>query len=123
MRPLIQPNSRVSDILHTLADPIEYVRGIVGSFVTYRFDKTVSIVRIGVSGSGIVPNYSIETPCEPDPAAPIKTYVSKRHIFNGRNHKEFLDDCPIGEKWSSEGMTFSEMQTMLGQLRESRRKH
>jgi len=118
----MKPNSRVSDILHTLADPTEYIRGIVGSFVTYRFDRATSIVRIGISGTGIVPNYSIETPCEPDPSARIKTYVSKRHVFNGRNHLEFLDDCPIGENWSSEGMTFSEVQALLGQLRESKRR-
>jgi hypothetical protein len=119
----IEPNSRVSDVLHTLADPIEYVRGIVGSFVTHRFDRATSIVRIGVSGRGIVPNYSIETPCVLDPAARIKTYVSKRHVFNGRNHEEFLDDCPIGERWSSEGMSFSEVQMLLGQLRETKKRH
>jgi hypothetical protein len=119
----MEPNSRVSDVLHTLADPVEYVRGIAGSFVEYQFDKTTSIVRIGISGSGIVPNYSIETPCEPDPAALIKTWVSKRHVFNGRSHKEILDDSFIGESWSSDGMTFSEVQSLLGQLRQSRKKH
>jgi hypothetical protein len=109
-----------------LADPIEYVRGIVGLFVVYRFDKATSIVRIGVSGSGVVQNYSIETPREPNSLAAMNSYeskLSKRHVFNGRNHNEFLDDCPIGEKWSSEGMKFPEIQALLGQLRESKRKH
>jgi hypothetical protein len=57
----MEQNSRISDVLHTLADPVEYVRGTVGSFVEYQFDGARSIVRIGTSGRGIVPNYSIET--------------------------------------------------------------
>jgi hypothetical protein len=122
----MKPNARLTDILHTLADPIEYVRGIVGSFVQYQFDKTTSIVRIGISGAGIVPNYSIETPCEPATELPggpqITRYISERRVFNGRNHKEFGDDSPISENWSSEGMTFSEVQALLGRLRESKRR-
>jgi hypothetical protein len=114
--------SRIDDVLHTLADPIEYIRGIVGSFVEYRFDRAESIIRIGISGHGIVPNYSIETPCEPNPAQ-MNSRVSKRYVLNGRNHREILGDCPIGESWSSESMTFSEVQTLLGRLRESKRKH
>jgi hypothetical protein len=119
----MEPDSRISDVIHTLADPVEYVRGIVGSFVEYQFDKATSIVRIGTSGRGIVPNYSIETPCEPDPNAHIKVWVSKRHVFNGRNHKEILDDSFAGESWSSRGMNFFEVQSVLGQLRENRKRN
>ena len=118
----MEATSRIDDVLHTLADPVEYIRGIVGSFVEYRFDKADSVIRIGISGLGIVPNYSIETPCDPDPSR-MNSRVSKRHVFNGRNHREFLDDCPIGESWSSESMTFTEVQTLLGRLRESKKKH
>lgn len=118
----IPSNARVSDILNTLADPTEYVRGILGSFIEHRFDKATSIVRIGVSGRGIAPNYSIETPCEPDPKARSKSHVLNRSVFNGKNHGEFLDDVPIGEKWSSEGMNFLEVQGLLGQLRGYKRK-
>jgi hypothetical protein len=118
----MKPDARVSDVLDTLSNPIEYVRGIVESFVEYQFDKTASRVRIGISGNGIVPNYIIETPRERDPTvAGIQPEVSKRHIFNGRNHREFLDDR-LAENWSSEGMTFSEVQALLGLLREIRRR-
>src|SRR5208337_362952 len=106
----MEPDSRIVDVIHTLADPVEYVRGIVGSFVEYQFDRDTSVVRIGISGRGIIPNYSIETPCEPDSADRLKITVSKRHVFNGRSHKEILDDSSIGESWSSEGMKFSEVQ-------------
>ena len=117
----METNVRISDVIHTLADPIEYVRGVVGSLVEYQFDKATSVVRIGTSGQGIVPNYSIERPGERDPNARIKTSVSRRHVFNGRSHKEILEDFFMGESWSSEGMKFSEVQTLLGQLRESKK--
>jgi hypothetical protein len=114
----MEPSSRISDVLHTLADPVEYVRGIVQSFVEYQFDRARSIVRIGTSGRGIVPNYSIETPHEHNPDVFVK-----RHVFNGRSHKEILDDSFIGENWSSHGMSFLEVQSLLGQLRQSRKRH
>ncbi|WLA39754.1 hypothetical protein QNJ95_44180 [Bradyrhizobium elkanii] len=50
----------LSDVLHTLSDPEEYVRGIVGSFVAHEFNRDEAVIRIGVSGSGIIPNYYIE---------------------------------------------------------------
>jgi hypothetical protein len=109
-----------------LADPIEYIRGIVASFVEYQYDKTTSIVRLGISGAEIVPNYTIETPCEPVSlmlgTTPITKHVSAWRAFNGRNHQEFSDPDVRGESWSSEGMTFYEVQALLGQLRESKKK-
>jgi hypothetical protein len=41
----METNVRISDVIHTLADPVEYVRGVVGSFVEYQFDKATSVVR------------------------------------------------------------------------------
>jgi hypothetical protein len=100
MAAFMEPNARICDVVHTLDDPIEYVRGVVGSFFEYQFDQSTSVVRIGISGTGIVPNYSIETPRNPNHARTGEPAVSKRHVFNGRNHREILDDCPSGESWS-----------------------
>ena len=36
---VIKPDARITDIVQTLADPEEYVRRIVGSFVEHSFDK------------------------------------------------------------------------------------
>jgi hypothetical protein len=52
----MEATSRVDDILHSLADPIGYMRRIAGSFVEFQFDKAASIMRVGVTGRGIVPN-------------------------------------------------------------------
>ena len=32
------PGSRISDLAHILPDPIEYVSGVVGNFVSYGYD-------------------------------------------------------------------------------------
>jgi hypothetical protein len=60
----MKPDARITDIVESLANAEEYVRGIIGSFIQHSFDKQQSVVRIGISGSGIAPNYSIEEPCE-----------------------------------------------------------
>lgn len=61
----MKPDARITDIVERLANAEEYVRGIVGSFVEHGFDKQRSEIRIGVSGKGIVPNYSIVEPTNP----------------------------------------------------------
>jgi len=56
----VQSDSHVEDVLHTLADPEEFVRGIVASFIEGRFSRDEAVIRIGVSGAGIAPHYCIE---------------------------------------------------------------
>jgi hypothetical protein len=121
----MEADARITDVIHTLDDPVDFVRGIVGTFFAYPFDKKVAVVRIGVSGKGIIPNYCIEQYCEPisntlevgAAALEISTNIELRHCFHGRNHKEILDDSFIGENWSSASMNLAEVQTLLGQLR------
>jgi hypothetical protein len=48
----MEKNSRITDVIHTLDDPVGYVQGVVESFIEYQFDKATSVVRIGISGHG-----------------------------------------------------------------------
>jgi hypothetical protein len=119
----MQPDARIVDVIHALDDPVEYVRGIVGSFYSFPFDKDVAVVRIGVSGKGRIPNYSIEEYGETvsttlPSGGSISTNIRLRHCFHGRHHKEILDDSFRGEKWSSASMSFAEVQSLLGHLRD-----
>jgi hypothetical protein len=66
------------------------VRGVLENFFLFEFDRPRSVVRIGVSGKGIIPNYAIE-----QPERPVRMY-ERRHCFHGRNHREILDDSAIG---------------------------
>jgi hypothetical protein len=122
---IMEADARITDVVHTLDDPVEYLRGIVGSFFAYPFDKKEAVVRIGISGKGMIPNYCIEQYCASisdrlevgSAALEISTNIELRHCFHGRNHKEILDDSFIGGNWSSASMKLAEVQTLLGQLR------
>ena len=46
----MEADARIIDVVQTLDDPVEYVRGVVGSFFAYHFDAEKAVVRIGTSG-------------------------------------------------------------------------
>jgi hypothetical protein len=123
---VMRPDSRIEDILHTLKDPEEFVRGIVGSFIEGRFNRDEAIVRIGVSGIGVAPHYCIEQgrkmtelngQIDPKLKGGEISRYQRRTIFNGRTHNPILEDQFKGNSWSSATMTFAEVQTLLGSLR------
>ena len=111
----MKPDAHITDIVGTLADAEEYVRGIVESFIAHSFDKEGSSITIGVSGSGLYPNYFVLEPSE-------DALGRRRMVFNGRSHREILEDSFWGESWSSAAMSFAEVQALLGHLRERKKK-
>jgi len=127
---MMKPDARITDIIESLADAEDYVRGIMGSFIEHSFDKQQSQIRIGVSGKGVFPNYSIVEPCEPEErpiesqgvSLKITSSVGKRMVFHGQSHREILEDSAWGESWSSAAMSFAEVQTLLGDLRQFKKK-
>jgi hypothetical protein len=58
----IASDSTVADLVDSLANPIEYVRQIIGNFVAGQYDRDTAVVRIGVEGVGVASNYKIEYP-------------------------------------------------------------
>jgi hypothetical protein len=123
-------NSRISDIVHLLADPIGYVNEVISSFVSYDYDPETSKVRIGITGKGDAPNYKIEEPSFTSPLAvrslPFEMTVTPAHTFNGCNYTEMtqLDDHPWHrENWSTDVMTFTELKALLSSLSRSESQH
>jgi len=112
---MMKPDARITDIVGTLADPVEYVRRVLGSFIEHSFDKQRSSMTIGISGTGLYPNYFIQEPSETASAR-------RRTVFNGQSHREILDDSGWGESWSSATMSFAEVQALLGDLRQFKKK-
>jgi hypothetical protein len=116
----MRPDARIEDVLLTLADPEEYVRGILEALSTRNSIGNEAVVRIGTSGSGVQPYYSIEegedaeTITMPD-GMMIRRY-RHRVVFHGRSHKQILEDEFMGTSWSSVGETFAEVQSILGRL-------
>jgi hypothetical protein len=111
----MKPDARIADIIETLSDAEEYVRRIVGSSIQHSFDKERSSVTIGISDTGLYPNYFIQEPSETAPGR-------RRMVFNGRSHREILEDSFWGESWSSAAVSFAEVQALLGHLRERKKK-
>jgi hypothetical protein len=54
--------TRISDLINSLANPVEYLTGIAENFVCYGYDPETCMIRSGIKGAGINPNYRIEKP-------------------------------------------------------------
>jgi hypothetical protein len=94
----------IEDVIPTLADPIEFVRGIVGNFMHEKFNVTTALPI-------------------PDGASFIGNPYARRSVFHGRSHRPILEDQFKGISWSSVGMKFSEVLAILGSLRSNYRTH
>jgi hypothetical protein len=131
----IASDSKIIDIVHILPDPIEYLTGVVGNFVSHGYNPETSAVRIGIKGYGSFPNYKIE---EPSGSFTINVPLANGHIFthemrhtphrtfSGRNHREMreLEDRERhDENWSADTSNFSELKALLGSLWQSGGSH
>ena len=126
----IMPGSRISDLVHVLSDPIEYMSGVLSNFVFFGYDRETSAVRVGRTGAGVFPNYKIE-----EPSVPVTITVGSRQFkmtmtpartFSGRNHTEMTELDALerhDENWSTHTMTFADLKALLSKLSESRTKH
>ncbi len=126
----ITSSSRISDLIHVLSDPIEYAGEVVRNFALYGYDRETSAIRIGVTGTGIFPNYKIEEPSVPVTVSVLSHQfgmtATPAHTFSGRNHREMteLDDHEWhDENWSTDTMSFAELKALLSNLSQSKLKH
>jgi len=120
----IQRGATIRDVLRTLNDRENFLRGIIGSFVAGSYDKAQAVVRIGTSGKGYSPNYCIEEGDEvfEGPAGIPMHAFTKREVFSSRSydHKKILEDDFKGEDWGKP-MKYAEIVELLGEvLREKR---
>ena len=102
-------DSKIDDILQTLARPDEYIRQIITNFLTYEFDENRADIRLGVSGTGKYPNYCINQGFKYDyisPKIPNIGSFDLRCAFHGRSHNKILEESFIGTNWSTVGMSF-----------------
>jgi hypothetical protein len=126
----IRSGFRIGDLVHVLADPTGYVSGVFSNFVFYGCDPETSAIRIGVTGAGIFPNYKIEEPGVPVTitihSCQFEMTETPARTFSGRNHREMteLDDHERhGENWSTDTMSFAELEALLSNLLQHKIKH
>ena len=121
----IAPDATIADITHLLADAEEYVRRVMENMMSGPYDRDEAVVRIGVSGTGVAPNYKIEYPRDqPDLVVMGHTLRSQpAETHSGRSHKglRHLDDLFRGERWSTRTMSFVDLQNLIGMLRAKRK--
>ena len=114
-------DARISDVIETLARPIDYVRGVVDHQFECKRHYGVAYVRIGITGQGIKPHYRIEY--LPEQAG--RPWNGVFNAYRGDNHKVMVpeenEDILREFHWSSRAMTFEETQALLGALRIAKR--
>ncbi|UVK37389.1 hypothetical protein LHFGNBLO_004413 [Mesorhizobium sp. AR10] len=115
--PTLQAEATLRTIADGLADRVEYVRRVLGQMTGFGGEVQV---RIGVRSNPKYPDYIVEMLFfeDDDPDHPAGSAIM--NIYNGRTHQyyDFDDDgLDASRNWSTVGMTFSEVQALIGELR------
>ena len=119
----ISNDATLSDIVSSLDNAKEYVRRVFGRMVEYRKDHGSAVLRLGTTGRGIAPHYRVQK--EHSKTGEFLGYILEDQpgyftAFHGRSHKklEWGAQELHTEHWSTRAMTFDEVQSLLGTLRQ-----
>jgi hypothetical protein len=127
---MLDQSSTVIDLLPRLADPPGWLSGLISNFVSYGYDPATCIIRFGLTGAGIAPNYIIQEPSEPCilqiKSVRIQLTACPHRAFSGRTYREMveLDDLEWRDAhWSMNAFSFAEAKALLARLSESQTLH
>jgi len=117
-------NATIRDVLGTLSNPVEYVRGVFQNLHEMRRENRRVVVRIGSQGYGSAPHYRVDeqtqreklfSPGEVEPA-----YIPLA-AFRGSGHKPLVatgdEDILRDEHWSTASSSYEELRELLGEVR------
>lgn len=119
-------DATVTDVLSMLKGSESYVCGMLGNLHACQRKHGNAAARIGITGGGKAPNYTIEFEREKAPLGIPRFKIGIVGIFDGRNHKliEWIDDIaqedgiPVkDEHWSNRSMTIDDLTALLGEIR------
>lgn len=119
----LQGTETVRDVVATLNDPEDYVRGVFGNMMAFRRRRIEPAVRIGATGEGLMPHYRIEPASTGNSlkamADDIGSFIEHVIAFNGRNHRDMNWTAfqLQGDNWCRAVMSVDEIRTLLGELR------
>lgn len=112
-------NSTLRTVAPQLKDPIEFVRRVLASMTGLQRDCQV---RLLLTSDPRYPDYQVEDFVYDDEGGEQNQIPIPAKIVRGRSQKELdYDNEPIPDEWSDEVMHYSEVQVLLGELRNSRR--
>jgi len=106
---IFEPNATITDALPTLANKEEYVRAILGNLMDCKRKHGNANVRIGIGGTTKVPSHKVS----------YLDAAGQEVIFGAYAGKSpAKDDVAVrDDPWSSATMSFPEVQSLLGELR------
>lgn len=106
-------DATIESILSRLIKAVPYIEGVFQHMHECKRENQSARVRIGVLGEAKFPHYRVEYDI-PDQPYPYPVY----RAFHGRSHKFLVDEDVLhDENWSSETMGYTEVQALLGQVR------
>jgi hypothetical protein len=115
----IAPDSTISDVVATLANPVEYVRRVLEKLEHCRRLHGDAQVRVGIKSRAECPNYLIESVKEDKKTK--ERVVTALAAYSGSTHRELaprhIDDAA---SWSPEEMSVSGVSALIGRLRNPR---
>jgi hypothetical protein len=135
----LDDDATLADVAGHLNAPAEYVRRVLENMWECKREFGAASVRIGVMGEGRAPNYRIEYLSEWSGPSIFAVYNGLGHtkiedlgeinlddFFNEDNSatptKAVPDRLVHYDHWSSGAITLDEVQTLLGQLRQAKRR-
>jgi len=127
----IASDAVLTDIIHLLADPETYMQGISSNYASYVSYRALPCsIQIGVSGTGLYPNYKIQEPSYVQTVS-VRTIefsftITPARTFCGRTHREITewDDLERGENtWSSKTFTLDGLRFLQTRILANTNKH
>ena len=96
----LQSDATISDVWDKLANPQEYIEGVLKHLLDCKMTHGSAVVRIGVTGTGQKPYYWIMHLTPSGDRIPFAAYFDNHGPFSAEN-KEACE----GTTWSSKVMT------------------
>jgi hypothetical protein len=112
---LLQSDATITDALPGIIGKEEYVRQIVGNLMECKRAHGNASVRIGITGDGTAPYNRISYFNDAEKEIAFGAFVGANPF---KNSMRVNDDT-----WSTASMTFAEVQTLLGELRQFKVRH
>ena len=82
-------------VVHQLAEPEKWLEKALGNFVAYDYNVGTDVIRYGLTGNGIMPNYIIQEPSRQVTLAigsqQFELTEIPHRMFNGRTGWEMVE--------------------------------
>lgn len=115
----------IADVVRTLKNPEDYVCRVLIRMKQCENAHGASLVRIGVTGRGVTPNFAVEYPNDMGGAEVFEAYYGVNGdpmedlgtLLDELMGKAAPDHVMVFRNWSTRTMTYGQVQAVLGEIR------